>query len=52
MPSERHIMPGETHGSLLNRNANRHLPLQAYEVAEYARPKAAIVRAIRKFFEE
>jgi hypothetical protein len=39
MPSEAPHLPRDTHASLLaGRKANRHLGLQAYELAEYARP--------------
>jgi hypothetical protein len=39
MPSEAPHLPRESHASLLaGRKANRHLGLQAYELAEYARP--------------
>lgn len=38
MPSEAPHLPRDTHASLLTRKANRHLGLQAYELAEYARP--------------
>jgi len=55
MPSETPHLPRESHASLLaGRKANRHLSLQAYELAEYARPaqwprrlmKAGITAAI------
>ena len=55
MPSEAPHLPRDSHASLLaGRKANRHLGLQAYELAEYARPsiwprrliKAAITGAI------
>jgi hypothetical protein len=40
MPSEAPHLPRDTHASLLagGNKANRHLGLQAYELAEYARP--------------
>lgn len=38
MPSERPIMPGETHQSLLRYGASRGLPIQAGEVATYRLP--------------
>lgn len=39
MPSEAPHLPRESHAILLaGRKANRHLGLQAYELAEYARP--------------
>jgi hypothetical protein len=55
MPSEAPHLPRDSHASLLaGRKANRHLGLQAYELAEYARPaqwpkrliKAGITAAI------
>jgi hypothetical protein len=55
MPSEAPHLPRDSHASLLaGRKANRHLSLQAYELAEYARPaqwprrlvKAGITAAI------
>ena len=48
MPSERAHLPRDTHASLLaGRKANRHLGLQAYELAEYARPSQWPKRLIR-----
>jgi len=39
MPSETPHLPRESHASLLaGSKANKHLSLQAYELAEYARP--------------
>lgn len=38
MPSEQPKMPFDSHARALNHGANRGLPLQAGEVAEFARP--------------
>ena len=40
MPSEQPKMPYDSHARALNHGANRGLPLQAGEVAEFARPSA------------
>ena len=40
MPSEQPKMPFDSHARALNHGANRGLPLQAGEVAEFARPSA------------
>ena len=47
MPSETPHLPRDTHASLLTRKANRHLGLQAYELAEYARPSQWPKRLLR-----
>jgi len=48
MPSETPHLPRENHASLLaGRKANRHLGLQAYELAEYARPSQWPRRLLR-----
>ena len=48
MPSEAPHLPRDTHASLLaGRKANRHLGLQAYELAEYDRPSQWPRRLIR-----
>ena len=48
MPSEAPHLPRESHASLLaGRKANRHLGLQAYELAEYARPSIWPKRLIK-----
>jgi len=48
MPSETPHLPRDSHASLLaGRKANRHLSLQAYELAEYARPSIWPRRLLR-----
>jgi hypothetical protein len=48
MPSEAPHLPRDSHASLLaGRKANRHLGLQAYELAEYARPAQWPKRLLR-----
>jgi hypothetical protein len=48
MPSEAPHLPRDTHASLLaGRKANRHLGLQAFELAEYARPAQWPKRLLR-----
>jgi len=46
MPSETPRLPRETHRSLLSRDANRGLPLQAGEIATFDRPKTNVVRQV------
>jgi hypothetical protein len=48
MPSEAPHLPHDTHTSMLAGNkANRHLTLQAYELAEYTRPRLWPRRLLR-----
>ena len=48
MPSEAPHLPRDSHASLLaGSNANKHLGLQAYELAEYAKPSQWPRRLIR-----
>jgi hypothetical protein len=49
MPSEAPHLPRDSHASLLagGSKANRHLGLQAYELAEYARPSQWPRRLLR-----
>jgi hypothetical protein len=48
MPSETPHLPRESHANLLaGSNANKHLGLQAYELAEYARPAQWPKRLLR-----
>lgn len=44
MPSERPIMPAETHQSLLRYGQSKCLPIQAGEVIEYRTPTRVLVQ--------
>ena len=47
MPSEQPRLPKETYAYLLNRDANRHLPIVGNEVAEYAKEGMKVGDMIR-----